>query len=298
MEVKNLYSRIFVNEVAAIEYLEALNFYRHTIKCDCGLVMDKVKSKNYLEGICFYCTNGCKKRKGIKNGTFLQSSRMPTHIQLRMLYCWAMKMTNPVVSTTCEISEFIYICFKGRILEKVKNEINTSFEKIGGVGRTIQVDEVAIRSGNIITNPSIKEHNSLGITWLVCGVESEENNYFLKIIPNRTAAVIQEIFRKCVVKGTTIRTNDSDLYSSAVHDFGSPHEVVDHSVNLTNVLGQSSIKIKNLWSRLKAELRKIKEIEHVNMEDFTGEFRFRSKHRQTKKIDTYAEIFKQILLIE
>ncbi|WUR05151.1 DDE-TNP-IS1595 domain-containing protein [Vairimorpha necatrix] len=132
-----------------------------------------------------------------------------------------------------------------------------------------------------------------GTTWLVGGIENEDRDCFLKIVPNRTQAVMLELFREYVLEGTIIRTDGFASYRSAVRDFGSVHEVVNHSVGFTNEYEHHTTKIENLWSHLKTELRTRRGIMKVNMEDFIYEFLFRSKYLKDKNIDTYAEIFKK-----
>ncbi|EEQ81457.1 hypothetical protein NCER_102101 [Vairimorpha ceranae BRL01] len=140
MNIKNFYEPIFQDEKAAINFLKSIDFFGRTIRCVCGVYTKRVKSMLFKKGICFYCANGCYKRQSIYTGTIRQKFCLPAFIQLRIIYCWVMGMSNSMACVTCEISELTYTSYKDEIFKKIKNEVDNYFGKIGGPGKFIQVD--------------------------------------------------------------------------------------------------------------------------------------------------------------
>ena len=107
--------------------------------------------------------------------------------------------------------------------------------KMGGEGIGVQFDETAICNGELIPNPSSTLDNKPYIQWLVGGVEEGNcRNFVLKLVPNRKVPTILDMFEEYVVPGSIIVTDGYPSYPKAVTEFGSCHEVVNHSVGFVN----------------------------------------------------------------
>lgn len=65
-------------------------------------------------------------------------------------------------------------------------------------------------------------------------------------------------------------------------EHNSTHEIVNHSEGFRNEEGNTTNKIKNLWSHLKSELRTRRGIMRVRLEDFIYEFQFKRKYIKSK----------------
>ncbi|KAF5141079.1 hypothetical protein AAJ76_890001335 [Vairimorpha ceranae] len=94
------------------------------------------------------------------------------------------------------------------------------FSKISRLNKIIQVYEAAISKGRMITNPTSTQDTIAGKTWFMRGIEKESDNFFLKIIPNRSANIIMNLSNIYNEKETIIRTDGFASYRSAVVDFG------------------------------------------------------------------------------
>lgn len=141
------------------------------------------------------------------------------YIRLGIIYCWVLKPSNAVVCSTYEISEPTNISYRDVILEKIKMKLKF-FYKISRLNKIIQVYEAAISKGRMITNPTSTQDTIAGKTWLTRGIEKESDNFFLKIIPNRSANIIMNLSNIYNEKETIIRTDGFASYRSAVVDFG------------------------------------------------------------------------------
>ena len=119
--------------------------------------------------------------------------------------------------------------------------------KIGGEGIGVQFDETAICNGELIPNPSSTLDNKPYIQWLVGGVEEGNcRNFVLKLVPNRKVPTILDVFEEHVVPGSIIVTDGYPSYPRAVTEFGSCHEVVNHSVGFVNAQGAHTNQIESL----------------------------------------------------
>ena len=75
--------------------------------------------------------------------------------------------------------------------------------------------------------------------------------FVLKLVPNRKDPTILNMVEECVVPGSIIVTDGYPSYPRAVTEFGSCHEVVNHSVGFVNAQEAHTNQIENLWSHLK-----------------------------------------------
>ena len=76
-------------------------------------------------------------------------------------------------------SQETYAYFKERILAMVQVLYNSSFTKIGGPGRKVQIDEMAFKIGRLIRNPTSEDDS--GIMWIVGAVEEQTEEEILRI---------------------------------------------------------------------------------------------------------------------
>jgi hypothetical protein len=128
--------------------------------------------------------------------------------------------------------------------------------KIGGAGIRVQFDETAICNGRLIIKPSNTQDDVFGTQWIIGDVvQNDSRQFILKLVPNRRAETIQSLFEECVFKESIIITDGYPSYPIAVRNFGSVHEVVNHSIGFVNESGAHTNQIENLWSHLKQEYR-------------------------------------------
>ena len=79
--------------------------------------------------------------------------------------------------------------------------------------------------------------------------------FVLEIVPNRQSTTLEDIFTRRVRPGSIIVTDDYPSYPSVITNFGSRHEVVNHSSGFMNADGAHTNQIEDIWSHLKQEYR-------------------------------------------
>jgi hypothetical protein len=150
----------------------------------------------------------------------------------------------------CKISGDTYIKIKDVILVRI-GQVGDQEYKIGGPGVQIQFDETAICNGLIIGNPSSEDESNTDIQWIVGGiVEGSCREFFVKLVPKLRHKTLLDSFRRGVIPGSKYTTDGYPSYPAAVSNFGSVHEVVNHSVGFVNEDGTNTNQIENLWSHL------------------------------------------------
>jgi transposase-like protein len=73
----------------------------------------------------------------------------------------------------------------------------------------------------------------------------------MELINDRKSSTMLDLFRERVRPGSVIVTDGYPSYPSAVKNFCSEHEVVNHSIGFVNAEGGHTDQIENLWSHLK-----------------------------------------------
>jgi hypothetical protein len=100
----------------------------------------------------------------------------------------------------------------------------------------------------IIANPRNEYDNNHGIQWIVGGVmEDDSTKFFLKLVSDRKAATLTTLFNDFVLPGIIIYTDGYPSYPHAVSEFGSIHQVINHSQGFVTAEGVHTNRIENLW---------------------------------------------------
>ena len=86
-----------------------------------------------------------------------------------------------------------------RLRQKISNSslelVNDEIPRIGGSENLVEVDEMAFRRGQLVSNPSNEDENNRETCWIIGGIQRkrlEESDdalqrFFIQIIPNRRA---------------------------------------------------------------------------------------------------------------
>lgn len=269
----------FKNPASALQFLEEFRILNEITCSSCNrLMFTKIYQKESKQKVFLKCCN-CTKKFPLMNQTIFKNTKVELHDLLFLLFNYIIDMPNNRLVRIMNISAKTYIEIKKKLNVIIRSINSQQHSLIGGNGIVIQIDETAICRGRLITNPSNAHDNIPNTTWLVGGVcETEEREFFLKIVPSRTADILYEVFVDNILINTIIRTDGYPSYPSSVRNFGSEHQIVLHTEGFTNSLGQHTNLIENFWTHLKTEMRSRYGIMRVKMEDFIEEFTFRKRN--------------------
>lgn len=253
----NIYDECFRINETAIALMVKHGLIKSSLVCNrCSRRMRISNSNAFSDGKVYRCVNkNCRAKSSLKNGSFFVGFNIEWFKVLRVIYCWVYNYTNYQAIALCQISEKTYIKLKELIMEQIGDN-TTNNNQIGGADVRVQFDETAICNGLVVINPSSTLDNAPGIQWIVGGVvEGNCREFVLEIVPNRQSTTLEDIFTRRVRPGSIIVTDGYPSYPSAVTNFGSRHEVVNHSIGFMNADGAHTNQIENIWSHLKQEYR-------------------------------------------
>jgi hypothetical protein len=149
---------------------------------------------------------------------------------------------------------------------KIKDRLG---DKIGEENVRVQVDETAICNGEIIVNPTSTMDDKYGIQWIVGAVvEGNCCGFVLEMVPNRKIFTLEDFFRRRINEKSIIVSGGHPSYPSAVRNFGSIHEVGNHSIGFKNESGVHTNQVENLWSHLNQDHRSRSGVNHNRMNIF------------------------------
>ena len=173
----------------------------------------------------------------LRKGTFLEGSHLSVRKTLILLYCFAGKydyklaMAESTLSEECEdtetgtssktIADIYYNC-REMCINYVKSNMESC--KIGGFGKTVQIDESKFGK---------RKYNRGRITdgnWVLGGICDETGDMFLKILQKRDKDTLIPIILNHVAKGSIIVTDCWKAYNGLKEEY--EHLKVNHSLNV------------------------------------------------------------------
>ncbi|KAG0425998.1 hypothetical protein DMUE_6001 [Dictyocoela muelleri] len=275
----HIYSDIFIDNKKSIEFMDITGFLKIQRNCNncINMPLKFYKDKNRNNNCFFKCAH-CKKKSSYLCGTIFQNTKINMNILLRLIYAFVGNFDMSQMQLITGLSKNTIIDLRKKIINIIKSKSDIIFSKIGGPGIRVQIDETAICRGKIITNPSntLDGERNNEIQWLIGGIEeTDEKRIFLMIIPNREITTFYNVLLKHVNIGSIVITDGHPSYPSAVSQFNSHHIIVPHCEGFTNINGDNTNLIENLWSHLKVEYKIRRGIAVNRMEDFIYEFYYK-----------------------
>ncbi|XP_023222282.1 uncharacterized protein LOC111623810 [Centruroides sculpturatus] len=127
--------------------------------------------------------------------------------------------------------------------------INLTSLKIGGPGKTVEIDDTVVSKQKCKKGRKVKETK-----WVVGGICREDKNCFLCFVNDRSETTLNWVVSKFVQTGSTIYTDKWKGYNHIddLEGIQIKHETVKHAKNFVNPLnGVHTQSIKRLWGLLK-----------------------------------------------
>jgi hypothetical protein len=110
-------------------------------------------------------------------------------------------------------------------------------------------------------------------------VECNCREFVLEMVPNREIFTLEVCFRRRINEKSIIFSDGHPSYPSAVRNFGSIHEVVNHSIGFKNESGVHTNQVENLWSHLNQDHRSRSGVNHSRINIFTRVYMEKKKSK-------------------
>ena len=200
---------------------------------------------NYSFFIYFRCAR-CQKERSIRQGSFFFNANLTLIQILEIMYSYAFE------TATCRALHR-EIDIESEAITNWRNFIRDVFAEyllrhpvvIGGVGRTVEIDESAF----------VKRKHNVGrevrTQWVFGGIDTTTHEGFLVAVPQRDAATLLPILQQYVRPGTTVISDFWAAYNT-IGNIGYQHLTVNHSVNFVDPVTHATTNhVESMWGRAK-----------------------------------------------
>jgi transposase-like protein len=130
--------------------------------------------------------------------------------------------------------------------EVILEYVGTRSEKIGGIGKVVEIDESKLGKRKYHRGRFVRGQ------WVFGGVERGSGKTFLVAVPDRTAATLVAVIKEWIEPGTTVISDCWAAYRSLRNE-GYEHRTVNHSITFVDeATGAHTNTIESTWRHMKA----------------------------------------------
>lgn len=238
---------------------------------------------------------GCQMKRSIYFGTPLNRLRSSLPRTLQGVFLFLANSKAKFIQETLNFSAGAVNNLNKAIItamDAVYQEENPS--PIGGLGKSVQIDETIVVKGHKVKCPSeIQDEEYEDGQWIVGGVEEDDpQRFFVVGVPNRTAETMRRVIMKNVAPGSTVLTDGHRSYPAAISSLNGllqlDHIIVNHSQGFVGAEGRHTNKIEALWSGMQGQINRRRGLRPAEVDDFLIAFRWRRRYKN----DYSSQFFK------
>jgi transposase-like protein len=202
-------------------------------------------------------THNCKgktKRVSIWKGTFFAKSKLKPSLILRLAHFWIVGVSHTQLMMLTNCARQTITDFFSFFNQVVSEDLDETFEKIGGANVIVEVDEIKVAKRKYN-----RGHRVEG-AWCVVGVErTEQRRLFIVEVESRDEETIRDIIEHYIIEGSIIYTDCWRGYLFLDRDENSlfSHQSVNHRVNFKDPVTQVHTNtVEGTNSAIKAKISK------------------------------------------
>ena len=174
----------------------------------------------------------------------MHKSKLSYDVFIKLVYCFVNELRIIDVRYMLGLAQGTIVDYYNFFREVCFSDLLKKKEKIGGVGKTVEIDESMFGKRKFNKGKRVKG------TWVVGGIEREGNGCFLRIVENRDKKTLIELIKENVKEGTKIVTDEWKGYKG-LDEYNFRHETVNHSKSYKNPeTGETTNKIEGTWSKV------------------------------------------------
>ncbi|XP_071652821.1 uncharacterized protein [Temnothorax longispinosus] len=160
-------------------------------------------------------------------------------------------------------------------------------EKLGGPGRTVEIDEAKIGHRKYNRGRLLKSN------WIFGGYERESKKIFIVPVEDRTEKTLLACIKEWIMPGTTIVSDCWKSYN-CLNNEGFQHLTVNHTYNFVDPdTGAHTQHIERVWREVRANIPKYGTRSH-HVEGYLFEFLFKHAHPRAERIKIFFDVIAQM----
>lgn len=283
---------VLVSKEVTINWLMEQKLIASKQECErCGNDMVLVKCEDRSDGFRWECRKQVSGRRhkftvSIRKGSWFEESNLTIEEVLKYTYWWTQGLDQCQIRRQLRMSPNTAVDWDSFCRETCEVTMLDKSEKIGGVGKVVQIDESKVGKRKYHRGHRVEGQ------WVFGGIEEDSRRCFMVPVEDRSEATLVPIIKQWIEPGTLIVSDCWKSYSK-LREHGYEHETVNHSKEFKNENGFDTNKQEGHWRHMKTSLP----IFGTRKEHFTSylaEFMWRYKYKNMDTFKVFLSDVKEI----
>jgi transposase-like protein len=281
------------NELEMIKFFQSIGIIgtRAQVCKKCNVEMKLKEKDSNIDKYAWKCTkNSCGTTSSIRNGTFLEQFNKSLHTFLKMVYHWAVRTPQKVISKELDISRNTITAWQQKFTLIAVKEFDRKNFVLGGRNSVVEVDEslfikVKHHKGKDLVRPQV---------WVFGLYERDSKRILFIVVPKRDASTLLNLIYQHVAPNSVIF---SDCWASYARirrlDKNYSHATVNHDLHFVDPkTGVHTNGVESNWCVAKSPIKQMRGISRNYLQSYLDEFCWRRLHKD--EFDVFEKFIRVI----